>query len=392
MKKVIYIWLVNLISRWKYVKNPQDIVYLMSFAGNEHLIKAFADLAKQLGKNFIVLYLPQCQVTAIRLKKQGIRVVEFTDGFDFVFHKLQIVMHARLLLCDNYYAFLSGCAFDHRQTHVVQLWHANGAIKTFGWEELTTNQRSFADKKRFQKVYNQFDEYLVGSNKMAQVFVDSYHVPLFRMNVIGYPRTDVLFNKNWQMQTIQKIKENHPDVIGKEIILYTPTYREDSTGKSIMNLPKDFNQIVNHLSVNQRLIIKLHPHVKMFEKYLKQQLKSNNIIWVDDFSTNELLLITDRLITDYSSVIFDYTLLSNAKQVLFYCYDYDEYIQQIGIQADFKSWIPGKMITTTSALINELQQPLNQSDFTEFNQLWNTANDGYATKRVLQDEIKYILK
>lgn len=378
-------------SRWKRVKDPQDVVYLMSFAGNEHLIKAFADLAKQLGRNFTVLYLPQCQAEAAKLAAKGIQTVEFADGFDFLLHKLQIVMQARLLLCDNYYAFLSGCAFKP-QTHVVQLWHANGAIKTFGWEELTTSQRSAADKRRFQKVYDQFDEYLVGSKKMAQVFAQSYHVPQTRMNVIGYPRTDQLFNKSWQIQVSQKIKTQYPCLIGKELILYTPTYREDKTGKPTMNLPEDFKQFVNQLSDNQRLIIKLHPHVKAAEKQLKQQLNSDKVIWVDDFSTNDLLLIADRLITDYSSVIFDYSLLPNAKQILFYCYDYDQYAQQVGIQADFKSWIPGKMVTTTAELINEVQQPLEATDFTQFNQLWNTANDGHATERVLQNELKYIQK
>lgn len=379
-------------SRWKRVKDPQDVVYLMSFAGNEHLIKAFADLAKQLGRNFTVLYLPQCQAAAAKLAAKGIQTVEFADGFDFLLHKLQIVMQARLLLCDNYYAFLSGCAFNHQRTHVVQLWHANGAIKTFGWEELTTSQRSAADKRRFQKVYDQFDEYLVGSKKMAQVFAQSYHVPQTRMNVIGYPRTDQLFNKSWQIQVSQKIKTQYPCFIGKELILYTPTYREDKTGKPTMNLPEDFKQFVNQLSDNQRLIIKLHPHVKAVEKQLKQQLNSDRVIWVADFSTNDLLLIADRLITDYSSVIFEYSLLPNAKQILFYCYDYDQYAQQVGIQADFKSWIPGKMVTTTAELIKEVQQPLEATDFTQFNQLWNTANDGHATERVLQNELKYIQK
>lgn len=392
MKKVIYIWLVKLVSRWKRVKDPQAIVYLMSFAGNEHLIKAFADLAKQLGRNFTVLYLPQCKAAAAKLAAEGIQTIEFTDGLDFVFHKLQLVMQARLLLCDNYYAFLSGCAFDHQQTNVVQLWHANGAIKTFGWEKLTTAQRSAADKRRFQKVYDQFDEYLVGSKKMAQVFAQSYHVPQTRMNVIGYPRTDELFDKSWQMQVSQNIKHKYPDIVGKEIILYTPTYREDDTGKPVMNLPEDFDQFADQLSGNQRMIIKLHPHVKAVEKQLKRQLDSDKVIWVDDFSTNDLLLVADRLITDYSSVIFDYSLLPNAKQILFYCYDYDQYAQRVGIQADFKSWIPGKMVTTTSDLIKEVQQPLEATDFTQFNQLWNTANDGHATERVLQTELKYIQK
>ena len=211
MKKVIYIWLVNLFSRWKRAKDPQNIVYLMSFAGNEHLIEAYADLAKKYDREFILMYLPQCKDAAMKLQKKGIKVVEFQDGFDFLLNKLQLVMNARLLLCDNYYAFLSGCQFDHQKTHVVQLWHANGAIKTFGWEELTTAQRSKSDKRRFQKVYDQFDEYLVGSRKMAEIFTNSYHVSETRMNVIGYPRTDILFDKNWQMQVSQKILEKYPD-------------------------------------------------------------------------------------------------------------------------------------------------------------------------------------
>ena len=61
-------------------------------------------------------------------------------------------------------------------------------------------------------------------------------------------------------------------------------------------------------------------------------------------------------------------------------------------QADFKSWIPGKMVTTTMDLIKEVQSPLEAIDFTQFNQLWNTANDGHATERVLQTELKYIQK
>ena len=190
---------------------------------------------------------------------------------------------------------------------------------------------------------------------MAQVFAQSYHVPKTRMNVIGYPRTDELFDENWQMQVSRKIKHEYPDVTGKEIILYTPTYRENEAGKPMMNLPEDFDRFINQLSGNQRLIIKLHPHVKSFEKQLKRQLNSDKVIWIDDFSTNDLLLIVDRLITDYSSVIFDYSLLPNAKQILFYCYDYDQYAQQVGIQADFKSWIPGKMVTTTTDLIKEFK-------------------------------------
>lgn len=384
MKKVIYIWLVQFFSYLKRSKQPQDIVYLMSFAGNEPLIELLAKLARQNKRCFTLLYLSQCRESAKQLQAHGIHTVEFDSNLDFIFNKLQIVMKARLLICDNYYAFLAGCAFDHSKTRVIQIWHANGAIKTFGWEELATLSRSKSDQRRFQRVYNQFDEYFVGSIKMASVFMKSYHVLKQRMKILGYPRTDELLDKNWQIQVSHKIKAEYPLIKGKEIILYTPTYRENQDGQPIIQLPADFPKIIDALSTNQRLIIKLHPHVQQFESILKQQLNSDKIIWIDDFSTNDLLLIADRLVTDYSSVIFDYSLLPNAKQIIFYCYDYDKYSKTIGIQNDFKKWIPGKFVTTTDKLINEFRKPLQPNDFVKFNHLWNTMNDGHATERVLQ--------
>ena len=227
---------------------------------------------------------------------------------------------------------------------------------------------------------------------MAQVFIQSYHVPQTRMNVIGYPRTDELFDKSWQMQVSQNIKHKYPDIVGKEIILYTPTYRENEVGKPVMNFPEDFGQFVNQLSGNQRLIIKFHPHVKSFEKQLKQQLDSDKVIWVDDFRTNDLLLVADRLITDYSSVIFDYSCCQMQNKFCFIAMTMINMLSGSGFKPIFKSWIPGKMVTTTSDLIKEVQQPLEATDFTQFNQLWNTANDGHATERVLQTELKYIQK
>lgn len=384
MRKTIYIWLVQMFSFFKRSKKPRGIIYLMSFAGNEYLIKALAKLAKQSKRRFTLLYLPRCRATARQLQIDGIQTVEFNNNLDFLFNKLQIVMKAQLLVCDNYYAFLAGCAFDHSKTHVAQVWHANGAIKTFGWEEVTTTSRSKMDQRRFQQVYNQFDEYFVGSTKMASIFSKSYHVKEQRMRVLGYPRTDELFDKNWQMQISQKIKAKYPSINGKEVILYTPTYRENEDGQPIFKIPFDFSKIVDQLSSQQRLIIKLHPHVKQFEVKLKRQLNSDKVIWIDDFNTNDLLLIADRLVTDYSSVIFDYSLLPNAKQMLFYCYDYDEYSKRVGIQDDFKDWIPGKLVTTTDELISELKKPLRPNNFIEFNHLWNTMNDGHATERVLQ--------
>lgn len=188
MKKRIYMWLVTVmawLARLVPARTPAA-VFLLSFANQEPLVLALAEAAARTNTGFVVYYLPQCQETAARLAARGVQVVAFHDGFKFVLTQLKPVMHARLLFCDNYYAFLAGCHFKSSTT-VVQVWHANGAIKTFGWQEARTKLRSAADKRRFQQVYDQFDEILVGSKQMAQVFAASYHIPESRCVKLGYP-------------------------------------------------------------------------------------------------------------------------------------------------------------------------------------------------------------
>lgn len=390
MKKIIYIWLVKVFSIIQKVKTPQDIVYLMSFSGNENFILKLATVAKKQGIKFTVLYLPKCRTQAQELAKQGINVFEFDNNFDFIFHKLKIVLNSKLLICDNYFAFLSGINFDHQKTHIVQIWHANGAIKAFGWEEPKTLTRSKCDQRRFQRVYDQFDEFIVGSAKMGTVFEQSYHVPENKISVLGYPRTDELFNSDWQSEKKKQIYVKYPQLKNKEILLYAPTYREDSMGRAMLKLPDDFDDLSKALNNDQCLIVKIHPHLAQLIQQLKSQIKNANVIWVDDFSTNDLLLITDRLITDYSSMIFDYTLLPNAKEIIFYCFDYDQYAKEIGIQKDFLEWIPGKLVKSTQELINSIEDPIKKEDFAKFNAIWNTKNDGNATKRVIYKEMKYL--
>ena len=390
MKKIIYMWLVSFFSLINKVKNPQNITYLMSFNGNHDFIVQLAKFAQQNHHKLVILYTPNCRDCISRLRDLNVETFRFKDSFSFLFHHLSKVMNSKLLFCDNYFAFLGGCHFDHSKTHIVQLWHADGAIKTFGWEEPKTQKRSQADKRRFQKVYDQFDEYPVGSEKMGKVFVQSYHVPFTKMSLRGYPRSDQLFDKQNQLKIQKEILMTYPILKGKEILLYAPTYRENNNGNVALQFPNDFEKVIMNLQNNQRLIIKLHPHLKSLEVKLKEKFKNKKIVWVDSFTMNDLLLITDRLITDYSSVIFDYSLLPTAKEIIFYCYDWDQYSKEIGIQADFKEWAPGPILNTTVDLVNELAMPLLKTDFSEFNNLWNTFNDGKATQRILNKEKQYL--
>ncbi len=384
MFKTIYLLLIKCWSTLVRKKEPVNVVYLLSFSGNEDFITRLAERIKQeSGRHFTVFYRGNCGASATLLKQRNVNCIKFADDLKFVFQQLKKIMGAQLIFVDNYFAFLGGCAFDHKKTTVVQLWHANGAVKTFGWEEPRTKERSVSDKKRFQKVYDQFDDFVVGSTKMGEVFCNSYHQPSDKMKVLGYPRTDQLFAKDKKLQKRRQIFAAHPELKNKEIILYAPTYRETVAGKIYFDLPQNFIRMLAGLNPEQTMILKLHPLVQPIINQLKAQ-DLPHVVWVDDFSTEDLLLVSQRLITDYSSVIFDYTLLENAQQIVFYCYDYEEYAQIVGIQHDFAEWAPGKIVTNTTQLKNILAVPLRRTDFTAFNHLWNKFNDGHSSQHVLE--------
>lgn len=387
MLKTIYLWLVSFCSRLFFKNNSGQVVYLMSFSGNEDFIVHLAQRVEQEpGDKLLVLYRENCTTSVQKLQDHDIECIEFSDDFHFLLHQLKNVVQAKLIFADNYYAFLGGCKFDHQRTRIVQIWHANGAVKTFGWEEPRTKERSASAKRRFQKVYDQFDDFIVGSDKMGEVFCNSYHQPGEKMKVLGYPRTDFWFANEKKAQRRKQILSQHPELEKKEVILYAPTYRETAAGETYFTLPQDFVAMLSALNDKQVMLIKLHPHLKAATAQLKEQ-HLPHVVWIDDFTTDDLLLVSQRLVTDYSSVIFDYTLLENAQQLIFYCYDFEKYAQVVGIQKDFNEWIPGPLVSNARDLQKLLEVPLSltSADFSVFNYLWNKANDGNAVSHVLKN-------
>ena len=367
-------WLVSLMSWLTHWHATTQVIYLMSFADNLTFIK---QLQARLGTQLTVYYLPAATSGALTLKAAGIQVVPFQDSIHFAVTGVPVITRAATVYCDNYYAFIGGLTKRPAQ-RIVQLWHAAGAIKAFGWGDPQTQQRSAADRHRFQQVYDHFTDYVVGAAKMGDIFATSYRVDSQRMRVLGYPRSDRYQDPAWIAQTRSAIYAAHPAWRHQRIILYAPTYREGVT----FSLPADFGQV--QLAADQVLVLKLHPHLQAQTAQLLAQYP-NLLTTAEDFSTDDLLTVTDTLISDYSSVIFDYALLPNCQKMVFYVFDWQTYQQRVGLQADFRSWAPGPLVTTVTALNQALAQPATATatQLATFNRLWNAHNDGQAGARTV---------
>lgn len=292
---------------------------------------------------------------------------------------------ATTILVDTYYGFLSVTSF-RKGTTCIQLWHAAGAIKHFGLMDPSNEFRSEKAIERFQQVYNRFDYTVVGSDKMANTFRKSFGLPDERMLRTGIPRSDILFDEKVKVQSRQDAVERFPAIKGKKIILYAPTFREQQLSNYKLEL--DIKQLHRALSDEYVLFIKLHPAV------------SNNISFsYGDFvfdasdykDTNALLLITDLLITDYSSIPFEYALLE--KPMIFFAYDPEEYKVTSGLIEDYESQMPGPVVASTEAIILAIKE--NKFDINQiiaFAKDWNEFSDGHSSmnlaKFITDSEVK----
>lgn len=376
MKK-IYLLLVRLARLAFGAKKAQyQVAYFMSFAGNETFIR---ELVKQLGSDeVLIVYKTNVKENVLQLQQVHIikHAIEFKKFQVTSFVK--VIKLARVTLFDNYYPELSAIN-KTKKDYFIQMWHANGAIKAFGWEDPSTYHRSVEDQQRFQRVYDSFDQIVVGSEKMADVFQRSWHVASDKIDRIGYPRTDKYFEESWIEKARKKIQTKLPELTQKRVILYAPTYRKDVS----FSLPDDWRKI--KVPQDAVLIVRLHPHLANVERQIVDA-SPDRVIMVDHFiSTQELLCVADTLITDYSSIAFDFSLLDNARSVIFFTYDLEEFERTVGIQASFKAAFLNQMVNTVEQLNDAIL--FGNSDknvIHKLNQQWNTLNDGHSSARLIK--------
>lgn len=376
LAKIVYVWFVRFYSFLsKPLKVKKKMVYLMSFPKNENgLLSTFIEQNPTV--EVTIFYEKNCECEVDFFEKMGVDIYPIKKSVSFLRKAIPIFMQSRVILCDNYFPILAGLSL-HNETTVMQIWHANGAIKRFGLEDPSTATRSLSDKERFNKVYRKFDEYIVGSNMMGQVFKNSYNAAGKNIIPLGYPRSDIYFEKEKIQQKREHFYKLFPELKGRKIILYAPTYRENR----LENYPLDIKKMYENLGDEYVLIMKKHPHIiaPFVENYYEDFFYGN----VHDFSIEDLLVVTECLITDYSSIPFEYTLLDNAEKIVFYCYDQESYNNKTGIQKDFKEWAPGEIVSTMDGVIKAIKQE-KEISFDEFNKRWNTYNDGYSKERVIK--------
>ena len=199
---------------------------------------------------------------------------------------------------------------------------------------------------------------------------------------IGYPRIDLTLNAD-KKKVFKHLKQSGLHISDREIILFAPTWRGSDVNKPEDSL-KDVYRMVMELKNNTeyQVLVKVHPFVyKTALKY--KELKPYLV--PDSFDTNELLSVIDLLVTDYSSIFFDY--LVTDKPMIFYSPDYEDYKNDRGFYIKPDA-LPGPSVFNTDDLVEAVNHAqANTSKYArqyqEFKDLYVPYEDGKVTERLI---------
>ncbi|WP_410984917.1 CDP-glycerol glycerophosphotransferase family protein [Bacillus cereus] len=354
----------------------KKVTFIISYG--ENLFYIHEEMKRQqVEDKIVVLYTSTCKYDVGKYSGRKYRF-ESMRMYDTVLSTYHLAT-SRYVLVDNYFGFLSAVEFKH-EVQCIQVWHAAGAIKKFGVETPSVKGRTKRAQERFLKVYEKFHKIVVGSDLLANIYKQAFQLSEENIVRTGIPRTDLFFHLDRQQEIVMKLRMQNKKIGEKKVILYAPTFREHELKNAHIEL--DMDALYKNLRDEYILLLRLHPAVK---KHVKIHKKYHEFMY--DYSSypniNDLLLITDILITDYSSIPFEFSLL--RRPMIFYPYDLEIYVKERDFWFDYESIVPGSIAYDTEEIIRYIKQgDFDLSKIDAFARKWNQYSKGNASEQLVK--------
>ena len=269
---------------------------------------------------------------------------------------------------------------------LISTWHGT-PLKRLGFDMGNLYLDDPESKFKYKKDSSEWD-YLISPNEFTTEKLRSSFAYDGKVLEYGYPRNDILYN--YDDGIVNKIKSDLNLPKDKKIILYAPTWRDDESydiGKVRFNLKLDLDLLKKSLSDEYIILVRTHYFISNNLNLSNFKGFAFDVSKYEDIA--ELYLISDILITDYSSVFFDFANLK--RPILFYTYDLDKYSKMLrGFYLDITREVPGPLLFTTEEVIDAIEHIDElkircHSQYEEFYQRFCSIDDGHASKRIVEE-------
>ena len=291
---------------------------------------------------------------AIRRRRPDLEVVLLLEPYGYglaaklaylvrLLRGMYYLQTARLFVVDN--AYLPIHVAPHKPaTTVVQVWHAAGALKRFG---LDTRTPPAEPERTFLHRY--YDAVVVGGDWARAPYAAALRTPVERVVALGSPRTDFFFDPGAMDAARERVLEAHPDLAGRRVVVYAPTFRGRGIAKRAAT-GLDAVRLRAALPDDHVLVLKTHPNLDP----TATGTAGYDVVVDPATEINDLLVLTDVLITDYSSSVVEFALLH--RPIVLLVGDLAEYEVDPGLYLDYRTEMIGTQVTDTDGVIAAIRE------------------------------------
>lgn len=373
VKKALFfhIWpfVFNLYSRRPIDEKLVIFAYNRNYNSMPDNMKSIFDCLKGRGYNCVVAASP----------KNGLKRL----FFNFSFQKKYAVCKC-VFLTDNF-----DPVYVHEPragTKVIQLWHACGAFKKWGYS--TADLAWGADKKSLSTfpMHNTYTDVFVSARTVVPCYAEAFGCDEKIIRPFGVPRTDVFFDEAFVKQQRTVLQKLFPEIGNRKIILYAPTFRGNDPETAHNEIRLELEKLSEKLSKEYVLLIRLHPFTaEKFSLSEEEKERFGGFVFNASklVSTATALCSADLLIADYSSLVFEYALLE--RPMLFFAYDLEEYDRERSFYYEYNRFVPGKIVNNTEEIIRAIEEnDFEAEKVAPFRKKFMSACDGNCTNRIAE--------
>jgi CDP-ribitol ribitolphosphotransferase len=317
------------------------------------------------------------------LERRGIPVISLVAGVFRIALRSYRVASSRLVIVDDYF-FPIYPVKKRPGVTIVQVWHACGAFKRFGRATLEAEWGADQIFLKWVPIHSNYDLTLVSSASIAPIYAEAFGQSTETISAaFGIPRTDVLLPSPRRDAAERAVRERLGLRDGRTTILYAPTFRGADLKEAVAPELLDIAALHRALGSEYRLILRLHSFVKSAMR-IPPEVGDFVVDASAEPDANEVLLAGDILVSDYSSIIFEYALLN--RPMAFLAPDLAAYERERGFFFDYRTGVPGPVMEETEQLARWIQaKQFDLQRVRDFAAASFDVMDGRATERFVSD-------
>lgn len=233
---------------------------------------------------------------------------------------------------------------DHRDSLcVIQLWHALGSMKKFGYSILDTPEGQPRELARIMRMHHGYTWILISSMGFISDYLEGFGTDGSNVVQIPLPRADALTSAEYRAAKREEIIRAYPELSGESLVLYCPTYRKVHAPDAERRVQELVDAVC---SLGKKPVYSPHPLSSL-------EISDPRVARCEGLTSQDLLFVADAVVTDYSSIMYEAGLV--GVPVYLYAYDWDDYRKNRSHNLDLRAEVPAAFCETASQLAEAME-------------------------------------